>query len=182
VSSREKQKKKKNYKPTKTHCNFKTKEGSRLQVSRPGLRSQIRSIQVSRSGLRSQMWSLQVSNILDWVFKYGSLHAPNILDWDLKYDRSTSQYSGLRSQIRSLQILRYGFFFFFFFRSQINYEHGTFWEFSFWELHRTSSPNCELIGNFMEQVLLTVSFLGTLWNKFSMVWVSWELYGTSSLN
>jgi hypothetical protein len=36
IYKREAKKKKKTYKPTKTHCTFKTKEGSSLQVSRPG--------------------------------------------------------------------------------------------------------------------------------------------------
>jgi len=149
VSSREKQKRRKTTNQQNT-LHLQDQRGQQLQVSRSGLRSQIRSIQVSRSGLRSQMRSLQVSNILDWVFKYGSLHAPN---------------SGLRSQMRSLHVPIFWIeisnaiapglkIWFFLLRSQITDEHGTFWEFSFWELRGTIRLTVSSVfGNFIEQVL-----------------------------
>lgn len=179
VSSREKQKRRKTTNQQNT-LHLQDQRGQQLQVSRSGLRSQIRSIQVSIYGLRSQMRSLQVS--IFWI-EFSNMVAPrpNILAWDFKYGRSTSQYSGLRSQIWSLQVLRSGLFFF----EISNYWRawnilriqflGTSWndslncEFSFWELHRTSSLNCEFLGNFIEQFCeLRVHF--------------WELHGTSSLN
>jgi hypothetical protein len=70
---------------------------------------------------------------------------------------------GLRSQIRSLHVPIFWIeisntiapglkIWFFFLRSQITDEHGE---------HSENS----VFGNFIEQVLLTVSLLGTLWNS-----------------
>jgi hypothetical protein len=50
-------------------------------------------------------------------------------------------------------------------------------EFSFWELHRTGSLNCEFIGNFMEQVLLTRSSVSG--NFIEQVLLNCEFLGNS---
>ncbi len=167
MSSREKQKKEEKLQTHKTHCTLQDQRGL---AAAPGLKIWIEISNAVAPGLEYsrlsfQIWSLHVP--IFWIGDFKSAPRPNIL-------------SGLRSQIRSLHVPIFWIeisntiapglkIWFFFLRSQITDEHGEHSENSiFWELRGTIRLTASSVsGNFIEQVLLTVSFLGTLWNKFS---------------